>query len=122
MQIPLASFKTREKMFSKPVSKEEEKFIKDNAGQLSISEIATALGRSYFTVQRYMSILGIKTGFHKWTKQEDEKLRELWEQYPAGYISRVLELDENCIYNRAKRIGLKKKRVVKSKDDKQENE
>lgn len=103
-------------MFSKPVTKEEEKFIKDNAGQLSISEIATALGRSYFTVQRYMSILGIKTGFHKWTKQEDEKLRELWDFYPAGYISRVLEVDENCIYNRAKRLGLRKKRRVKPKE------
>lgn len=104
-------------MFSKPVTREEEAFIKDNAGKLSISEIATALGRSYFTVQRYMSILGIKTGFHKWTKHEDEKLRELWEQYPAGYISRVLDVDENCIYNRAKRLGLKKKRRVKPKDE-----
>lgn len=103
-------------MFSKPVTREEEKFIKDNAGKLSISEMATALGRSYFTIQRYMSILGIKTGVHKWTPDEDEKLRELWEQYPAGYISRVLDVDENCIYNRAKRIGLKKKRIVKKKE------
>ena len=104
-------------MFSKPVTAKEEKFIKDNAGKLSISEIATALGRSYFTVQRYMSILGISTGIHKWTKFEDEKLRELWEEYPAGYISRVLNVNENCIYNRAKRLGLKKKRRVKPKDE-----
>lgn len=103
-------------MFSKPVTKEEEKFIKDNSGRLSISEIATALGRSYFTVQRYMGILGIKTGVHKWTKEEDEKLRSLWEQYPAGYICRKIGVDENCVYNRAKRLGLKKKRIVKPKE------
>lgn len=103
-------------MFSKPVTNEEEKFIKDNAGRMSISEIATSLGRSYFTVQRYMSILGIKTGFHRWNRQEDKQLMELWESYPAGYISSVLGVDENCIYNRAKRLGLKKKRIVKKKE------
>ena len=100
-------------MFSKPVTNKEELFIKNNAGKLSISEIATALGRSYFTVQRYMKILGIKTGFHRWTKKEDEKLRELWENYTAGYIAHYLEMDENCVYNRARRLGLKKKRIVK---------
>ena len=100
-------------MFSRPVTREEEQFIKDNASQLSISEMATALGRSYFTVQRYMSILGIPTGRHKWTKEEDDKLRELWEHYQAGYICRVLGVDENCVYNRVKRLGLKKKRIVK---------
>lgn len=103
-------------MFSKPITNEEERFIKENAAEMSISEIATSLGRSYFTVQRYMSILGIKTGFHKWTRQEDELLRELWEQYPAGYICRRLGVDENCIYNRARRLNLKKKRIVKRKE------
>ena len=103
-------------MFSKPVTNAEERFIKENAVRMSIKEIATALGRSYFTVQRYMSILGIKSGVHKWTEQEDAKLRELWEKYPAGYISRVIDVDENCIYNRAKRLGLRKKRRVKPKE------
>ncbi len=100
-------------MFSKPITNEEERFIKENAGKLSISEIATSLGRSYFTIQKYMKLLDIPTGFHKWTKEEDEKLRELWEQYPAGYISRYLGMDENCVYNRVRRLGLKKKRVLR---------
>lgn len=100
-------------MFSKPITNAEELFIKENAGKMSISEIATALGRSYFTIQKYMKILDIPTGFHKWTRQEDEKLRELWEQYPAGYIARYLHVDENCVYNRARRLKLKKKRIVK---------
>lgn len=100
-------------MFSKPITNEEEKFIKENAGKLSISEIATSLGRSYFTIQKYMKLLDIPTGFHKWTRQEDEKLRELWEQYPAGYICRCLGVDENCVYNRVRRLGLKKKRNLK---------
>ena len=104
-------------MFSKPITNKEEMFIKDNAGRMSISEIATALGRSYFTVQKYMKILNIPTGFHKWTKSEDEKLRELWEQYPAGYIARYLDVDENSVYNRARRLKLKKKRLVKPKEE-----
>lgn len=103
-------------MFSKPVTNEEERFIKEHAGKLSISEIATALGRSYYTVQRYMSILGIDTGFHRWTKKEDKILCELWEKYSAGYISRVLDVNENSVYNRAKRLKLKKKRIVKPKE------
>lgn len=103
----------RKDMFSKPITNEEERFIKENAQKMSISEIATSLGRSYFTVQKYMKILGIPTGFHKWTRKEDEILCELWENYPAGYISRVIGVDENCIYNRAKRLKLKKKRIVK---------
>ena len=100
-------------MFSKPITNDEEKFIKDNAGKLSISEMATSLGRSYFTIQKYMKLLGIPSGCHRWTKKEDAKLKELWEQYPAGYISRYLGVDENCVYNRARRLGLKKKRIVK---------
>lgn len=100
-------------MFSKPITNDEEKFIKENAGKLSISEIATSLGRSYFTIQKYMKLLNIDTGFHKWTPKEDEKLRELWEVYPAGYIARYLGVDENCVYNRARRLKLKKKRIVK---------
>lgn len=100
-------------MFSKPITNEEERFIKENAGKMSISEIATALGRSYFTVQKYMKLLDIPTGFHKWTKHEDDLLRELWETYPAGYIARYLHIDENCVYNRVRRLGLKKKRIVK---------
>ena len=104
-------------MFSKPITNEEEKFIKENAGKLSISEIATSLGRSYFTVQKYMKILGIPTGFHKWTPHEDKVLRELWEKFPAGYICRYLGINENCVYNRARRLRLKKKRKVKTKNE-----
>lgn len=102
-------------MFSKPITREEEKFIKENAEKLSISEIATALGRSYFTIQKYLRLLDIPSRYHKWTPEEDEKLRKLWEDYQAGYIAICLGVDEDCIYNRAKRLGLKKKRIVKKR-------
>ena len=95
-----------------PITQTEEKFIKEHVYAMTISEIATSLGRIYFTVRNYIQLLGFEL-VHKWTDEEDAKLRELWEQYPAGYICRVLKVDENCIYNRAKRLGLKKKRIVK---------
>ena len=79
---------------------------------MTLSEIATSLGRNYYTVRNDAKLLGY-TLCHKWTEEEDEILRELWETYPAGYICRVLDVDENCIYNRAKWLGLKKKRIVK---------
>ena len=95
-----------------PITPEEEKFIKEHVYAMTISEIATSLGRNYYTIQKTLKILGFEL-LHKWTEEEDAKLCELWEQYPAAYISRVLHVDVNCIYNRAKRIGLKKKRLVK---------
>ena len=104
-------------MFSKPITNEEERFIKENAGKLSISEIATSLGRSYFTIQKYMKLLDIPTGFHSWTPEEDERLRALWDFYSAGYIARCLDVDENCVYNRARRLKLRKKRKVKVKNE-----
>lgn len=100
-------------MFSKPITREEERFIKQNAGELSISEIATSLGRSYFTIQKYMKLLDIDTGFHRWTKEEDEILISLWEEYSAEYIARKLRLNRYSVYNRVRRLGLKKKRIVK---------
>ena len=95
-----------------PITPKEEHFIKEHVYVMTIAEIATSLGRNYYTIQRYLKILGYNL-CHKWTEKEDAKLRELWENYTAGYICRVLNIDENSVYNRARRLGLKKKRIVK---------
>lgn len=94
-------------MFSKPVTLDEERFIKNNAGKMSISEIALSLGRSYYTVQKILKLLGYDSGIHRWTPDEDAKLLSLWKDYPAGYISRCLDVDENAIYNRIRRLKKK---------------
>lgn len=97
-------------MFSKPFTIAEERFIKEHAGKMTISEIALSLGRSYSAVQKILRILGHRSSIHLWTPEEDEKLLELWGKYPARYISHCIGVDANCIYNRVRR--LKKKGVI----------
>lgn len=92
-----------------PITAKEEKFIKEHVYAMTIGEIATSLGRNYYTIQRTIKLLGFQL-VNKWTKEQDEKLLELWGQYPAGYIATVLGVDENCVYNRVRRLGLKKYR------------
>lgn len=97
-------------MFSKPVTLDEERFIKENAGKMTISEIALSIGRNYYTVQKILKLLGYESRLHRWTPEEDEKLLSFWRKYPAGYISKLLGVDEYCIYNRIRR--LKKKGII----------
>ena len=84
-------------------TKKEKQFIKDNFQELSIGEIALALGRSYEAVQRNAAKMNLHR-FHKWTEEEDTLLMTLWGSYGAEYIARKLNVNANTVYNRVKRL------------------
>lgn len=140
----------------KRFSEMELEYIKVHSQDMTISEIATALGRNYWSVQRVMQnksaqeltdeqiekINGMKdektvfeiarelgVGYaavhgiinkrvnmkvnHVFTADEDFIIRQMYGRYRISYIATKLGLTEQQIYNRAKKLGIKKNRRVK---------
>ena len=137
----------------KRFSEQELEYIKVHSGDMSISEIATALGRSYWSVQRvlqnksaenltekqiekilklkdkknvfeiarelgvgYTVVYGvinrrvnIKTN-HIFTPDDDFIIRQMYGKYRISLIATKLGLNEQQVYNRAKKLGIKKNR------------
>ena len=84
--------------------KDEKKFIEEHFNDMTIGEIALALGRSYEAVQQHTSRKNLHR-FHRWTDEETAILLKLMsEGYMAEYIARKLKIDVNCVYNRIRRL------------------
>lgn len=137
----------------KRFTEDELDFIKVHSQDMSISEIATSLGRNYWAVQRVMqnklgekltseqmrqidSMKGNKTVFqiarklgvgyatvygylnkrvnlklnHMFTPDEDFIIRQMYNRYRISFIATKLGVTEQQVYNRAKKLGLKKNR------------
>ena len=137
----------------KRFSEEELSFIKVHSQDMSISEIATSLGRNYWAVQRIMqakigealtdeqkkqidAIKGKKSIFeiakklnlsyhavngylnkrvnytqnHMFTPDDDFIIRQMYGRYRISLIATKLGLTEQQIYNRAKKLGIRKNR------------
>jgi hypothetical protein len=78
----------------------------------SSHQISKGEGCSYNAVLRELKRRGVNTGLSFWTKNEIEKLKEL---YPITYSRELLKEFPNrkkeSIGNMARKLGLKKKRV-----------
>ena len=138
----------------KRFTEQELEYIKVHAQDMTISEIATALGRNYWAVQRVMQAktaenltteeirkinelkeektifqiarkLGISysavNGYlnkrvnvkqnHIFTADDDFVIRQMYPRYRVSLIATKLGLTEEQVYNRAKRLGVKKNRT-----------
>lgn len=91
----------------KHFSEEELEYIKVNALVMSISEIAKNLGRNYFAIHRKMTAMGI-TKSHTFTANDDFIIRQMYGKYTAKVIATKIGVDEDAIYNRCKKLKLKK--------------
>lgn len=139
----------------KRFTEQELEYIKVHSQDMTISEIATALGRNYWAVQRVMQNksaeeltedqiakinkmkadknvyeiakeLGIGYAAvhgvinkrinmkmnHVFTADEDFIIRQMYGRYRISYIATKLGLTEQQIYNRAKKLGIKKNRRI----------
>ena len=137
----------------KRFTEQELEYIKVHAQDMTIQEIATALGRSYWAVQRVLQAkpaenltdkqkrqidemkedktvfqiakeLGISfhavNGYlnkrvnymqnHVFTADEDFIIRQMYPRYRISLIATKIGVTEEQIYNRAKRLGLRKNR------------
>lgn len=95
----------------KSLSKEELNFIKVHLLDMSIQEIADALGRNYYTIYNFSKAAGIKRN-HEFTPEEDEFIRRAYNRYSVEYIANKLNLTKSNIYNRARALGVSKKSRV----------
>ena len=138
----------------KRFTEQELEYIKVHAQDMTISEIATALGRNYWAVQRVMQAktaenltpeqirkinelkeekniyqiarkLGISysavNGYlnkrvnvkqnHVFTADDDFVIRQMYPRYRISLIATKLGVTEEQVYNRAKRLGVKKNRT-----------
>ncbi len=137
----------------KRFTERELEYIKVHAQDMTISDIATALGRNYWSVQRimqnkpgeeltqeqvekihkmkdekscfeiardlgigYSAVYGVMNRRvnmkmnHVFTADEDFVIRQMYGRYRISYIATKLGLTEQQIYNRAKKLGIKKNR------------
>lgn len=99
----------------KKITEEEKQFIKVNLlAKRSIADIANDLGRHYFTVYKIATNqFGYKTA-HEFTTQEDMFIRHAYRSgMKAQYIATKLHVDVSQIYNRVKKLKIKKGKAVK---------
>lgn len=88
------------------ITDEERAFIRKNFTSMSLKEIATSLGRGYYTIYKQAKLMHLRR-VHVWTDDEDTILIRLWGTFDAKYIARRIGVDENCVYNRIKRLRSK---------------
>lgn len=91
----------------KKFSEEELDFIKVNALVMTIAQIAKSLNRNYFSIHKKMMSMGINKN-HIFTASEDFIIRQMYGKFSAKAIATQIGVDEESIYNRCKKIGLKK--------------
>lgn len=93
----------------KHFTEKEREFVKVHCLDMSISEIANQLGRNYWAIHRLIQGIGCSKN-HKFTPDEDFKIRQLYGKYKASYIATVLGIDEIAVYNRVRKLGLSKEK------------
>lgn len=90
----------------------EKEFVKANCMTMSRRDIAKHLGRSYYTICDVMKSLGVNSQ-HRFTPEDDKEIRRLYGLYSAEYIATRLHIDKTAVYNRVKKLGLKKNKARK---------
>lgn len=92
----------------KHFSEEELQFIKVNALVMSTQQIATALGRNYWSIHRKLQSMGVKKN-HIFTANDDFIIRHMYGKYSAKVIATKIGVDEEAVYNRIKKLNVRKK-------------
>lgn len=89
------------------MSEKELEFIKVNALVLTPREMANRLGRNYWTIHRKMKAMGILKN-HTFTANDDFIIRQMYGKYSAKVIATKIGVDEDSIYNRVKKLKIRK--------------
>lgn len=91
----------------KALTKEELEFVKVHLLDMSIGDIAKALGRNYYTIYKLSQQAGIKKN-HWFTPEEDAFIKHNYAKWPVEKIAGRLGVKTMSIYNRARKLGIVK--------------
>ena len=88
--------------------------IDEMKDEKNVYQIARALGVSYAAVNGYLSRrINVKQN-HVFTDADDDIIREMYPRCRVSLIATRLGLTEEQVYNRAKRLGVRKNRTVRA--------
>lgn len=91
----------------KHFTEQEIEFLKVNSLVMSTKELANKLGRNYWAVHRKLQVLGVSRN-HSFTADEDYIIKRMYGRFTAKAIATKIGVDENAIYNRCKKLRLRK--------------
>lgn len=91
----------------KSISIKEAEFIKVHLLDMSIGDIAAALGRNYWTIYKYAQKAGVSKN-HNFTPAEDNFIRRNYTKFPVDYIASKIGVPVSSIYNRARILKISK--------------
>lgn len=88
---------------------EEITFVRENFADMTLRQIARALGRSEGGVKTWTLRLGLRRNNRfEWTVERIEILTEMYPNNSAKKIGGVLNTDQQVVYAKAEKLGLKK--------------
>ncbi len=95
------------------LTEKQKKQIDEMNGEKSVYQIARALGVSYSSVNGYLSKrINVKQN-HVFSETDDLIIKQMYSRYRVSLIATRLGLTEEQVYNRAKRLGVRKNRKSK---------
>lgn len=89
---------------------EQIRFIEQNKNEMSIYEIANKLHIGYSIVYGYINKRVNTKMNHIFTADDDFIIRQMYPRYRISLIATKLGVTEQQVYNRAKKLGVKKNR------------
>lgn len=95
------------------LTNEQKRKIDELKGEKSVNQIARQLGVSYIAVNGYLTKRVNATKNHMFTADEDFLIRKLYPSYRVSYIATQLKVTEEQVYNRARKLGIRKNRSNK---------
>ncbi|MFC4922848.1 MULTISPECIES: hypothetical protein [Delftia] len=86
-------------------------FLLNNYLQCTNREMAGALGRSSIGIERRLKILGLTRPSCTWSQENEKKLSDLYPTTSITDLACIFGRSKPAIYQRAKRLGVKKERA-----------
>ena len=98
--------------------REELEYIKVHSLDMSISEIAKALGRNYWAIQRVMrERVGVEKHNHMFTANDDYVIRQMYGKYSIKLIATKIGVSVQQIQNRVKKLDIRTNHVYTAEED-----
>lgn len=99
--------KPEDELLKRRWTEEEDRYIVDNYGVLSVEEISYNLGRSVFALRKRAIAIGVTCEAKRWSTEEMEYLYEKWGILNLDTIAQKLNRSRNSITIKAYQMSLR---------------